>query len=708
MQLCAPCQAAVRSGHIAQITGPHTRQEGKALTYQWSCALCTIISTARDPEVKREKKRLLWPWNRVKTIPFRADALYPTKGLLKDSSNAPIQPIGDMTDVLIFSSKVHRSDCQFQLEDAILSSHPAPTHPIVRVVPQSTIDETVVKRWLSYCAENHRMCIPEPPKSKLRLLLIDVRRKCLISTAAAPYFALSYVWGNVDQFLLKEADLPGLKKENALLDHWDRMAPVLKDAIAFVDSLSEQYLWADTICIIQDSDKRHSYISRMNEVYRGAVCTLIAIDSIDAMSRLPGVSPKTRNVCSLGKNAHLEMVRRRLDLASICMSSTYERRAWTFQERTLSRKCLYFTREQLYFHCQQATWSEDRYEHYEEGFGAYPSLNLTLHGSVLQWEAKFDLYGQLVQLYSKRELSYASDRLNAFSGIASDLREKWGWGFAAGLPTLFLDIALMWVSTTQTLRRIETDDVQQYLPTWSWAGWKDGVHYRMALGSHLSALRLHREILIHRFAITMARDVNIFDISSDGATSTAAEVPKRPYCDSGTQKDEEGVLDLIHPDLIKMSNLLIFWTETIPKHKLQVLATAQASPCKIYGEEAENHEVCRLVRTKRSAGLLMHSGKLHNELQDSYTYEYILISRSEKKPFISSVVDRVYDPDSTDPLPLNNYVYSTYYWKAPGRTLCIMLIRYMDKGYAERVAVGQIHEAAWNDAQPTRKKIYLG
>lgn len=697
MQLCAPCQAAVRSGHIEQITGPHTQHERKALTYQWSCALCITISTARDLELKNERIWLLRLWNQVKAIRIRTHASYPAAGLLKVPRNAPIPPIGDMTDVLLISSKVHRSDCQFQLKDATVSSYPAPTKPILRVVPRSKIDQTAVKRWLSHCARSHRMCILEPPKSELQLLLIDVRRKCLVSTSAARYFALSYVWGNVDQFLLKQADLPELQKENALLNHWDRMAPVLRDAIAFVDSLSEPYLWADTICIIQDSDGRHSYLSRMNEVYRGAVCTLIAIDSIDAMSRLPGVSPNTRDVSYLGKNTHLEMVRRRHDLASICMSSTYERRAWTFQERTLSRRCLYFTREQLYFQCQQAIWSEDRYEYYEESFGVYPSLNLALRDSGLQWPAKFDLYGQLAQLYSKRELSYASDRLNAFSGIASDLSDKWGWNFVAGLPTLFLDMALMWVSTTQTLRRIKADDLQQYLPTWSWAGWADGVHYRMALKSQ-------REISIHKFAITMARDVKIFNIASNEAIETAEIASKQPYFNSGSRINEDEGLNSIHPGLIGMSNLLIFWTETISKHKMLIIPTIQAFPCRMYGEEALNNKLCRLVGTRGSAGLLMHSGELRYKLQDSCSYEYILISKSDEKPLISSVVHGFLDPEDD----VLGSVYSDYYRTLPGRTMCIMLIRHMSKGYAERVAVGQVHEAAWNDAQPIRKKIYLG
>lgn len=62
-----------------------------------------------------------------------------------------------------------------------------------------------------------------------------------------------------------------------------------------------------------------------------------------------------------------------------------------------------------------------------------------------------------------------------------------------------------------------------------------------------------------------------------------------------------------------------------------------------------------------------------------------------------------------DGAPLRGNISSTYNWdRAPIAMACnLLLVRMSKRGFYERVAVGQIHELAWIEASPLKKKIIL-
>ncbi|KAH4814367.1 hypothetical protein HBH61_068890 [Parastagonospora nodorum] len=417
------------------------------------------------------------------------------------------------------------------------------TASALRVVPEAGIDRSLVKRWLSECIEHHSVCGAGKHDGYAALLFIDVRRKCLVLTTNAGYFALSYVWGKTEQFLLKQENIVELSEDGALHKHWDKLANVLKDAITFVDNLSEQYLWVDTLCIIQDSPGRHTFLSRMNEVYRAATCTLVAMDSTNAISYLPGF-----------------VVRKRSDLASASNTSVYESRAWTFQQRTLSSRCLYFMKEQVYFQCQESIWSKDRFEDIEQDFdleGAYPSLQWMGHFAMALECSKFSAYAQLVTQYSKRELSYPTDRLNAFSGIISSLDKAWKWKLFAGMPSNSLDQALLW-GPTAACYRVQSTKMEQYLPSWPWAGCTGKVQFSEFASTHKAQ--------IWRFIITTvngAVDIQLPDGDKPYAIveTTKRIIPKNVADDTH--------LTSVSYQLKDMPNLLMFHTEVIWREDLK-------------------------------------------------------------------------------------------------------------------------------------------
>lgn len=67
-------------------------------------------------------------------------------------------------------------------------------------------------------------------------------------------------------------------------------------------------------------------------------------------------------------------------------------------------------------------------------------------------------YQRLVRYYCRRQLSYDMDILNAFTGILSHLALQTGSGFAFGLPTGELGLALLWLADKDAPRRTLTGE----------------------------------------------------------------------------------------------------------------------------------------------------------------------------------------------------------------------------------------------------------
>ena len=549
-QLCGPCQVAFRSGAPVAILEEKTRNPTKE---EWTCALCTAVQENRIQK-KKEKTALTQKLVGQLTRAYsRVSGSEKLVGRIDDGEDRG--PIGDSSDVILLSEE---TGC---LKDITLGN---PSKSIMRVVPLEKINTILVKRWIASCEENHTACkYTQDPQHEFPLVLIDVYRRCLVrSTSTARYFALSYVWGSIKQLKLSTVKFEDLEEENSLNQYWSQISPVLKDAMAFISGIGERHIWADTVCIVHDSPERYVDIARMNDIYKGAVCTLVAVDGVNATSRLPGVGEGTRDIPLICSSLSLRIGKRRSELASIFANSKYEQRAWTFQERMLSRRCLYFTKEQLYFHCQSALWSEDRYENFRQSpdsSGIYPSLTWSPStGAHTSPEDKFEMYIKLTQQYTRRQLSFASDRLNAFCGISNTLAGYWGWDMVCGMPALVLDRALLWVSSKQFPKRVESEDGDRYLPSWAWAGWTERVHYRMVS-------RKPHTPCIANFAMTTIEGVKTYKILQP-EDSKKTERCLRDELDSEAEAR-------LQSSLSSKPNFLFFTTHTLPAHHFTFFST---------------------------------------------------------------------------------------------------------------------------------------
>ena len=70
---------------------------------------------------------------------------------------------------------------------------------------------------------------------------------------------------------------------------WTKLSMTIRDAIFVCEQLGERYLWADVLCIVQDSAQdMELQILRMRQIYSTAKCTITAVSAETADSGLLG------------------------------------------------------------------------------------------------------------------------------------------------------------------------------------------------------------------------------------------------------------------------------------------------------------------------------------------------------------------------------------------------------------------------------------
>lgn len=273
-------------------------------------------------------------------------------------------------------------------DDAHIISQPAMFHS--RSVCPNTIDFDLIAAWIAECHDCHTECGNSLSLQALSIalpvesLLIDVHEECLITARADDqYAALSYVWGDSEQFLLKHADLKSLRAPGSLSG-----LPIpltVRDAMALTKAVHLRYLWVDALCIIQNNDTiRTRMVANMHHIYGGAAVTIVAADSAHANSGLPGVQQATRQMQqTVVQVAGLRLVARSCYLDVMLNRSTYNQRGWTYQESCLSSRLLYVTSKGVTFRCSKGFRTEEVM--LEEGLCGYEGcLDHTAYMSLSQ------------------------------------------------------------------------------------------------------------------------------------------------------------------------------------------------------------------------------------------------------------------------------------------------------------------------------------
>ncbi|KAF2817056.1 uncharacterized protein BDZ99DRAFT_456859 [Mytilinidion resinicola] len=238
----------------------------------------------------------------------------------------------------------------------------------------------------------------------------------------------------------------------------------------------------------------------MASIYSSASVTLIASAGEDANAGLAGVSPMSRTGCGYLVAPGVRLDHRIETIGDNKVNTKYYSRAWTYQEQLLSKQCLYFAKDFVRFECQTNHYCEYEYIHDELVQARARYANPFLHLSQTRksaeqgdWASVFGYIADFIINYSAKQLSYSTDRLNAFMGILDVLSRGIGLRFVQGVPIALIDLALLWIPAAGTVRSRSTscNDNATLFPSWSWIGWSGMVDYKMVVGERDVQTRIH-------------------------------------------------------------------------------------------------------------------------------------------------------------------------------------------------------------------------
>ncbi|RBR05622.1 hypothetical protein FVER53590_03337 [Fusarium verticillioides] len=308
---------------------------------------------------------------------------------------------------------------------------------------------TLIRSFLNRCTKSHQACGAEKTydmptrvidvgnaaqKEPPRLVVTDQSMK-------EKYLALSYCWGpGTDTFTLNHKTMEGMLKG---IDE-SRLVAAHRDTTALARQLGIRYIWIDALCIIQgDKDDWERESKLMAKVYGHATLTITAGRSGDARNSFIANTYKQYAPCcefplgdGLGGNVLVGPLR----------SADYgvtETRGWCCQEKRLSRRVVFFGKEQLFFLCRTSGYSEDR--SYQEGKSVL--LHSFLTGSAnpqLTRDRLLQYWDEIVVDFSRRQLSNPHDIFAALASIAEPISKALQSRYLAGLWECDLVRCLLW------------------------------------------------------------------------------------------------------------------------------------------------------------------------------------------------------------------------------------------------------------------------
>ncbi|EPE29985.1 hypothetical protein GLAREA_01145 [Glarea lozoyensis ATCC 20868] len=301
------------------------------------------------------------------------------------------------------------------------------------------------------------------------------------------YATVSYVWGRSGnhQHSTKIANIQSRRKSGGLASVIKTLPKALQQSIRLIRELGIRYIWIDALCIVQDSSHSWNLNARaMHLIYGNAIFTLCAADGLDVKTGLLALDENHQPAQWFAASVQGANLMLHQSPEVNIEASQWNKRAWTFQERLLSKRCLIFTSGRVYFQCRSTGMSEDIFAD-RSGRG----WSLDLLRSPLQMLSQLKLralwfYAHCVSLYTGRDLSEPFDILSAFSGMCKLMEYTMHSPFIFGLPTSHFDFALLWQPVGRSSRLIKPthSNEQKYkdmkFPSWSWCGWEStGIQY---------------------------------------------------------------------------------------------------------------------------------------------------------------------------------------------------------------------------------------
>ncbi|QPC76764.1 hypothetical protein HYE68_007516 [Fusarium pseudograminearum] len=386
------------------------------------------------------------------------------------------------------------------------------------------------KKWYSGCIREHPDCstnIGADGFQPSRLLYLGNPKDISIHIKGEYprdmiYMTLSHCWGNSHFIKLQSSNLDEFRQTIS----WEVLPQTFKDAIRVARHLESQYLWIDSLCIMQDSlDDWSHEASEMGEVYRNSMCNIAASSASDSSQGC--LYPRNPRII---QPEPLDNYGNELkDLYLFNRSFPQKpfplyKRAWVLQEALLAPRTLDCGKSQLYWRCDVAKASEEFPGGYPLGIGVYLSHpahlsscpDTSLRAMVAETNRrKRDGYGHaeeprpctlvkslaltdaglvtavkhwsnIVEAYSDMNLTFEADMPMAIHGAIEAFRPFLGQCYG-GMWEYTLPAHLVWMPTwpaiVTTVLHCKRPLVKR-APSWSWMSLVGKIEYKQTCWLH--------------------------------------------------------------------------------------------------------------------------------------------------------------------------------------------------------------------------------
>ncbi|UPK98639.1 hypothetical protein LCI18_009574 [Fusarium solani-melongenae] len=269
----------------------------------------------------------------------------------------------------------------------------------------------------------------------------------------------------------------------------EKLPTLFQEAILATRGLGIEFIWIETLCIIQDDRRDWGYhVQRIPEIFSHAELTISSLVANSTSDRLFCPRPtrslsivptevwrckKDRGNFEAGVNRCYTLSRRWLVEQSVARKGPIHSEVWAFQEHLFSRRILHFGDGMLHWECPCRHTTE-----------ADPTPISSL--STTEWqEARNRLlqggssglatfWMKQIERYSKLTISNPSERLPAFLGFSRYMEKQ--------LQSTCLGGIMMGENLLQNLCwNVKLPGVEEVvLPTWTWVSQPTEVSFRFA------------------------------------------------------------------------------------------------------------------------------------------------------------------------------------------------------------------------------------
>ncbi|KAI1343092.1 heterokaryon incompatibility protein-domain-containing protein [Xylariaceae sp. FL0016] len=309
-------------------------------------------------------------------------------------------------------------------------------------------------------------------ESLLRIVITDGARQY-------KYIALSHRWVTENEACSLTSDNihTYTNREGAGI-RLEQLPKTFQDAVTITRGLGIQYLWIDSLCIIQkDKADWELEAGRMESVFSGAYCTIAASSTdTDGVGFLGDRKPRP---CIA-----LELQHRRLYLCKAIDNFQRDveeivlnRRGWVLQERALSQRTTHFTSHQIYWECGEGIHCEtlSKLKHSKSqilGDADFPNSALKYYR-----DDRIESFQLLYGMYSRRDFTKPTDRSMGLLGLERRLARTFKTEGEFGILKRYVQRSLLWERQPAVHLKPITYRKNQRVPSWSWMAYTGGITY---------------------------------------------------------------------------------------------------------------------------------------------------------------------------------------------------------------------------------------